>query len=305
MYLEGTTIKAIIELKFNPGEGVAHLGSADKGLSIMACRARTSAETERICEREEALLATETTRQLDELLCLSKGSTQAPADNFWELKMNVATFMSLVWILFRSKCDYYKGLQNVYATLELREVMAQKQSFTAEHCRRITWAILDDGRAHFDNVKTTLDFQGPDEPTWPQSYLIDILRNIRYVIPVECANFPEDWKRKPRGTVPDQTNPAGGIVASRIKVRDRMNPTSTNTSNSPQREYRHQQHPYGAKGGHPAVPGPPGRGGKTLSKRDNTTGHHTPAQGTTQGARNSHAIGKQGGMTNATQKSKH
>ena len=218
MYLEGTTIKAIIELKFNLGKGVAHLGSADKGLSIMACQARTSAETERIRECKEALLATETTRQLDELLRLSKGSTRAPADNFWELKMNVATFMSLVWILFRSKCDYYKGLQNVYATLELREVMAQKQSFTAEHCRRITWAILDDGRAHFDNVKTTLDFQGPDEPTWPQSFLIDILRNIRYVIPVECANFPEDWKRKPRGTVPDQTNPAGGIVASGIKV---------------------------------------------------------------------------------------
>jgi hypothetical protein len=155
VYLKGTTIKANIELKFNPGEGVAHLGSADKGLSIMVCQARTSTETERICERKEALLATETTRQLDELLRLSKGSTRAPADNFWELKMNVATFMSLVWVLFGSECDYYKGLQNVYATLELREVMAQKQSFTAEHCRRITWAILDDGRAHFDDVKTS------------------------------------------------------------------------------------------------------------------------------------------------------
>ncbi len=96
VFLEGTTIKAIIELKFNPGEGVAHLGLADKGLSLMACRARTSAETERIHERKEALLATETTRQLDELLRLSKGSTRALADNFWELKMNVATFMSLV-----------------------------------------------------------------------------------------------------------------------------------------------------------------------------------------------------------------
>ncbi len=64
VYLEGTTIKAIIELKFNPGEGVAHLSSADKGLLIMACRACTSTETERIRERKEALSATETTRQL-------------------------------------------------------------------------------------------------------------------------------------------------------------------------------------------------------------------------------------------------
>ena len=125
------------------------------------------------------LSVTKTTRQLDELLCLSKGSTRAPTDNFWELKMNIAMFMSLVWALFGSECDYYKGLRNVYVTLKLKEVMAQKQSFTPEHCRRITWAILDDGRAHFIDIKTTLDFRGPDIPAWPQTYLIDILQNVR------------------------------------------------------------------------------------------------------------------------------
>ncbi len=46
VYLQGLTIKAIMELKFNPGEGVAHLSSADKGLSIMACRGCTSTKTE-------------------------------------------------------------------------------------------------------------------------------------------------------------------------------------------------------------------------------------------------------------------
>ena len=181
-----------MEIKFNPWEGVAHLRTADKGLSIMACQSRTSAETEQIREREEALSATENTRQLDELLQLSKGVTRAPVDNFWELKINIATFMSLVWVLFGSECDYYKGLCNVYATLELKEVMAQKSSFTPEHCRRITWAILDDGRAHFDDVKTTLNFQGLDDPAFPQSYLIDILCNVRYAIPVERANFPNE-----------------------------------------------------------------------------------------------------------------
>ncbi len=140
IYLKGLTVKAIMELKFNPGEGVAHLSSADKGLTIMACRGRTSAETERIRKREEALSATEQTRQLEKLLRLSKGVTRAPADNFWELKSNIATFMALIWVLFGSKCDYYKGLRNVYATLKLKEVMMQKTAFTAEHCRRITWA---------------------------------------------------------------------------------------------------------------------------------------------------------------------
>jgi hypothetical protein len=73
IYLEGATIKAVMELKFNPGEGVAHLSSADKGLTIMACRGRTSVETEHICEQEEALSATKQTRQLDELLDCRKG----------------------------------------------------------------------------------------------------------------------------------------------------------------------------------------------------------------------------------------
>ena len=38
IYLEQETVKAIVELRFNPGEGVAHLASASKGLTILACR---------------------------------------------------------------------------------------------------------------------------------------------------------------------------------------------------------------------------------------------------------------------------
>jgi hypothetical protein len=108
IYLEQETIKAIVELRFNPGEGVAHLALASKGLSILTCRARTTQETERVREHEQALSATEKTRNLEDLLRLSKGTTQAPADNFWELKMNITTFMSLVWVLFGSNCNYIK-----------------------------------------------------------------------------------------------------------------------------------------------------------------------------------------------------
>jgi hypothetical protein len=41
VYLEQETIKAIVKLRFNPGEGVAHLASASKGVSILVCPART------------------------------------------------------------------------------------------------------------------------------------------------------------------------------------------------------------------------------------------------------------------------
>ena len=104
-------------------------------------------------------------------------------------------FMSLVWVLFGSQCDYYKSLHQIFKTLELKEVYVLKASFTAENCRRITWEILDDGRAFFDDVKTTIDFTGPDM-TFPQSYLIDILNNVRYAVPVKRASFPNEWRHR-------------------------------------------------------------------------------------------------------------
>ncbi len=189
-----------MDLKFNPGKGIAHLSSASKGLSILMCRARTSAETERIWECKHAMAATEGTRQLDKLLCLSKGATRAPAENFWELKVYIGTFMLLVWVMFGSECNYYKGLRQVYNTFEMKEVGLLKASFTPEHCRWVTRVILDDGRSYFDNVKTTLDFQGPGQIDFPQSYIIDISRNLRYTTPVEQANFLDEWKRRAQPT---------------------------------------------------------------------------------------------------------
>jgi hypothetical protein len=192
----------------------------------------------------------ENTRQLDKLLCLSTGVTRAPADNFWELKSNIAMFMALMWVLFGLECDYYKGLRNVYATLELKEVMAQKTGFTAEHCRRIMWAILDDECTHFDDVKTTLDFRGPDKPVFPQLFLIDILRNVRYAIPVERANFPEEWKRKARTTTDDQGECTSGGGSSPLRGTNR--PTSQGTDQgmiTPRQDFGTPQG-YGGGGGH-------------------------------------------------------
>ena len=228
VYLKGATTKAVMELRFNLEGGVIHLSLADKGLTIMACRGRPSAKFERIREQEEALLVTENTRQLNELLRLSKGVTRAPMDNFWELKINIVTFMSLVCVLFGSKCVYYKSVHNVDATLELKEVMAQKSSFAVEHCGRIMWAILDNGRVHIDDVKMTLSFREPDKPVFPQLYCIDILRNVPYTIPIECANFPDKWKRRVRtamdkqggyNAVADQDSRGADTVPPRAQVK--------------------------------------------------------------------------------------
>ncbi len=78
IFLDADVVKAIVELKFNPGKGVAHLSSALKGLSIMSCRGRTTREIERIREREEALPATEKNSPAQQASLPSKGDDASP-----------------------------------------------------------------------------------------------------------------------------------------------------------------------------------------------------------------------------------
>ena len=92
------------------------------------------------------MTATENICQLHKLICLSKGFRWVPANNFGELKVNIATFMLLVWVLFGSECNFNKGVRQVYSTFEMKEVDALKSNFNAEQCRRNTWVILDDGQ---------------------------------------------------------------------------------------------------------------------------------------------------------------
>ena len=180
-----------------------------KGLAILACWARTTAEIERVCKQEQALSTTEKTRPLEDLLRLTKGTTRAPANNFWELKINITTFMSLIWVLFGSNCDYYKSLWQIYKTLELKEVYALKAKFSPEHCRRITWEILDNGCTFFDDVKTTIDFTGTSM-SFPPLFLIDILNIIRYTVLVEQASFPDECRYKGRAREDQSSKTLGG-----------------------------------------------------------------------------------------------
>jgi hypothetical protein len=92
-------MKFILDLHFNPGEGMAHLQLAAKGLSILCCWAWLSHETEEIEERELALNATEQMRMFDDYLKYGKCATRHPTSNYWELKLNIAMFMALVWVL--------------------------------------------------------------------------------------------------------------------------------------------------------------------------------------------------------------
>ncbi len=132
IYLEQETMKAILDLPFNPGEGVAYVQSAAKGLSILCCRSRPNNETEEIKEREIALNATENTRLFNEYLKYVKGATRQPTSNFWDLKQNIATYMALFWVLFGDRCDYYRNIYKIHAIMDLAEVQQLRTKFTPE-----------------------------------------------------------------------------------------------------------------------------------------------------------------------------
>ena len=46
--------------------------------------------------------------------------------------------------------------------------------------------------------------------SFPQSYLIDILNNVRYAIPVKRASFPDEWRRKDRPKKDQSSRTPGG-----------------------------------------------------------------------------------------------
>ena len=92
IFFEQKSIDDIVNLRFNPGQGVAQFCSAERGLSLLICRTRTPEEIERVREHEAAEKLTSATRVLEEVLKLSRGDPRAPASNYFELKLNITTF---------------------------------------------------------------------------------------------------------------------------------------------------------------------------------------------------------------------
>jgi hypothetical protein len=77
--------------------------------------------------------------------------------------------------------------------MDLTEVQQLRTKFTPEIVRRITWAIIDDGRLFFNTVLTQQNFDGWGEIMFPQSFLSGVLENIRFCNPIQRGNFPHKW----------------------------------------------------------------------------------------------------------------
>ncbi len=137
--------------------------------------------------------------------------------------------------------------------------------------------------SYFDNVKTTLDFSTGASIAFPQSFLVDIIRNVRYGILVERANFPEEWMSKKRTSAQEQGqtnshtqglgNPGGG--------NERQTQRNPGRGNEQHRGTHYGGQPYGVRD-------IKGWGGQEAATVEGTT-HPIPT---------SLATGAQIGMTN-------
>lgn len=215
IYFEQKTVDDIVNLRFNPGQGVAQFKSAEKGLSLLICRSRTPEEIERVREREQAEQLTQATRVLEEALKLQRGDPRAPASNYFELKLNITSYCALVHTLFGDRCAYYQALMRIRNCMDTAGVYNIRQAYTADVCHRITWAIIDDGRSFFSNVLIQQDFEGAGNVNFPESLLDAILVDVRFANPVMRASYPHEWRPKAPAGVPAQfqwTPPAGGSL---------------------------------------------------------------------------------------------
>ena len=197
MYLEDETLKAISQLQFNPsggGAGVALAQSADKGLSILVCRPRSLAEIERVRDDEQAAATAFSTVTVEQAKKLKPGAVcRAPSGTYLELRLLIGTFCGLLYTLFGSHCDYYHELRRIHSALCARDVSAIRGAFTVDKCRRIVWAIIDDGRSFFRQKMSVGDFSDPDGYTFPSSLLSAIYEPVRFAQVIERPFYPKAW----------------------------------------------------------------------------------------------------------------
>jgi hypothetical protein len=97
-----------------------------------------------------------------------------------------------------NRYDYYRNLYKIYTVMNMQEVQQLKKKFTLEICRRITWAILNNGREFFNMVLTPQDFER-GALAFLQSFLSSILESVWFCNPIQWRYFPRDWLQQPKG----------------------------------------------------------------------------------------------------------
>jgi len=187
VYFDNKSLNEWIALKFNPGDSTALYSSADKGILILKCRAPTSAHLEDLRRQEEIWDATKGNATYFEVTKQARSKdVSLPAHNFGELWSNIATFCALLFTLFGEGCDLYESISKILQVLSHPFCMQNKQAYTPEVCRRITWVIIVDTRSFFNDSKLAEDFiEHGDYLQFSVSTLEGDLMSIKHGIKIE------------------------------------------------------------------------------------------------------------------------
>ncbi len=163
IFFEQKTIEDIINLRFNPGEGIAQYCTCERGVLILVCHPCGIVETERLQDHKHATEATRGTRMLKEASNLTTAKPRLPASTFHNVRRNVGTFCAFVHVLFGSKCKYYSKLTDVKQIFNNSSTQTIQGAFNVNVCRRIIWAIGCDGHFFFSKVNSAkISFQASD-----------------------------------------------------------------------------------------------------------------------------------------------
>jgi hypothetical protein len=150
-------LEDIINLRFNPGEGIAQYRTAERGITMLVCCPRGIEETEGLRDHEHAMEATKSTRTLREASNLTTLKPRLPASTFHEVRCNIGTFCAFLYVLFGSRCKYYAKLMDLKKIFDDPSTQSIHEAFTVPMCRRIVWAIVCNGRFFFSKVKLSQD----------------------------------------------------------------------------------------------------------------------------------------------------
>jgi hypothetical protein len=214
VYFSDKTIDAIVKLQPNPGDAIPNFESAGKGLSILACRPKSTAEIESEKETAAAEKQTKATRTLPEALQLEKGDNRLPATTFDQLKKNISMFTLWNKVLWGGRCDFARKLEEIYQVMLLPAVSGMDHKFTPTLCKQITWAIIHDKCNYFHRRLLPEEFKGDIPPTFPKSLLDDVIPKIMFQENIHRSTFPRAWEEAPAQQVkfanlapPTVTNP--------------------------------------------------------------------------------------------------
>lgn len=182
--------------------------ASGRGVSNLVVLTRTQAEIEALIQLEQAQSETEFTRTYDEATKLAKAEARAPPKTFATVRLNLAAYAALLFVLFRQKCDLFDKVWTIYGIMKQKDVEATSAGYTPMMCKEIVWSVYDNSRLFFAKRVLPGDFGRAGLAEVPRSLLGAIFQNVRYGERVRRLTFPPTWmefEKKRDGAEQQQT----------------------------------------------------------------------------------------------------